>query len=54
LHPDTNQQFDEAVWQAWLQKNKAQELIRYKRRLRVMALAAVFAMLIAVLWKFVV
>jgi hypothetical protein len=51
--PDKNPQIDEAVWQAWLKKNKAQDRFRYERRLRVMALVAVFGAVSALLWKFV-
>ena len=51
--PDKNPQIDEAVWQAWLEKNKIQDRFRYERRLRVMALVAVFVTLLALLWKFV-
>jgi hypothetical protein len=53
LQPDKNSRIDEAVWHAWLEKNKAQDRFRYERRLRVMALVAVFVTLIALLWKFV-
>jgi hypothetical protein len=52
LQPDKDPQIDEAVWQAWLEKNKAQDRFRYERRLRVMALVAVFVTLITLLWKF--
>jgi len=52
LQPDKNSQIDEAVWQAWLEKNKAQDRFRYERRLRVMALVAVFVTLITLLWEF--
>ena len=51
--PDKNSQIDEGVWQAWLEKNKAKDRFRYERRLRVMALVAVFVTLLALLWKFV-
>jgi hypothetical protein len=53
LQPDKKSQTDEAAWQDWLAKNKAQDRFRYKRRLRVMALVAVFVTLIALLWKLV-
>jgi hypothetical protein len=53
LQPGKNPQIDEAVWQAWLEKNRAQDRFRYERRLRVMALVAVFVTLLALLWKFV-
>ena len=35
-------QIDEAGWQAWLDKNNAQDRFRYKRRLTAFALVAVF------------
>ena len=50
---DKNSQIDDAVWLAWLNKNKAQDRFRYERRLRVMALAAVFVTVSALLWRFV-
>ena len=50
--PDKNPQIDEAVWQAWLQKNKAQDRFRYERRLRIIALMAVFIMVSGLLWRF--
>jgi len=53
LQSDKNSQIDEGVWQAWLEKNKAKDRFRYERRLRVMALVAVFVTLLALLWKFV-
>ena len=54
LQPEQNSpQIDEAVWQAWLKKNKEQDAFRYERRLRVMALVAVFLMLSALLWRFI-
>jgi len=48
---DKNSQIDEGVWQA-LEKNKAKDRFRYERRLRVMALVAVFVTLLGLLWKF--
>ena len=50
---DKHSEIDEATWQAWLKKNKAQDRFRYERRLRVMALVAVFVIVSAVLWRFV-
>ena len=53
LEPDENSlQIDEAVWQAWLNKNRVQDRIRYERRLRVLALVAVFATVSVLLWRF--
>ena len=34
-------QVDEAVWQAWLKKNKAHDQMRRQRRFRVMAIGTV-------------
>jgi len=45
-------EIDEAVWQSWLNKNKAQDRFRYERRLRAFGLIAVFVTVTAVLWKF--
>jgi len=53
LQPDKNPEIDEAVWQAWQKKNKALDRFRYERRLRIMALVAVFGTLSALLWRFV-
>ena len=53
LQPDDNSHhIDEAVWQAWLKKNKAQDALRYRRRLRAMVLLAAFLALSVLLWKF--
>jgi hypothetical protein len=48
-----NSEIDEAVRHAWLKKNKAQDRFRYDRRLRVMALIAVFVTVSALMWKFI-
>ena len=53
LQPHKDSQIDEAVWQAWLNKNRVQDRIRYERRLRVLALVAVFATVSVLLWRFV-
>jgi len=53
LQADKNPEIDEAVWQAWLKKNKAQDRFRYERRLRVLALVAVFVAVSAILWKLI-
>jgi hypothetical protein len=45
-------QLDEAVWQAWLNKNKAQDRFRYDRRFRAIALIAVLLTVSVLLWKF--
>ncbi len=49
---DSNSQFDEDVWGAWLKKNEDQDRFRYERRLKIMTLVAVFATVSALLWKF--
>jgi hypothetical protein len=53
LQPDKNPEIDEAVWQAWLKKNEAQDRFRYERRLKILVLVAVFATVSALLWRFV-
>ena len=53
LQPHKDSDIDEAVWQAWLNKNRVQDRIRYERRLRVLALVAVFATVSVLLWRFV-
>ena len=53
LQADKNSQIDEAVWQAWLKKNKAQDRFRYERRVRVTALVAVFVTVSALLWRLI-
>ena len=52
LQPPNNSQPDEAVWRAWLQKNRVQDRFRYERRLKVTVLAGVFVTLSALLWRF--
>jgi hypothetical protein len=44
---------DEAIWQAWLKKNKTQDRFRYERRFRVAALLMVFVVVSALLWEFI-
>jgi len=54
VKPEQNSpQLDEAVWQAWLKKNKAQDQVRYEKRLKALALVAVFLIVSVLLWKFV-
>jgi hypothetical protein len=53
LQAEKNSQIDEAVWQAWLKKNKAQDRIRYERRVKITALVAVFVTVSALLWWFI-
>jgi hypothetical protein len=53
LQSDKNpQDIDEAVWQAWLEKNNAQDRFRYERRLRVLAVGAALLTVSALLWRF--
>ena len=52
LQADKTPQIDEAVWQAWVDKNKAQDKFRFTRRLRVIALVMVFLAVSALLWRF--
>ena len=52
LQADKNPQIDEAVWQAWVDKNKAQDKFRFARRLRVIAFVMVFLAVSALLWRF--
>jgi len=40
---DKNPQLDERIWRAWIQKNEAQDKVRFTRRVRVIALASAFA-----------
>ena len=44
-------ELSEAVWQAWIKKNEAQDSFRFKRRLRVMGFVATFGVVAALLWK---
>jgi len=47
-----NSQIDEAVWQAWLNKNAAQDKFRFARRLKVMVVVALVLSVGALLWRF--
>jgi len=53
LQTDKDPQIDEAVWRAWVEKNKAQDKSRFARRLRIMGVVAVFLTVIALLWRFI-
>ena len=54
MQADKNsQQVDEGVWQAWLKKSEMQDRLRYERRLKALALLAVFLVVSALLWKFI-
>ena len=52
LHTDKNPEIDEAVWQAWVEKNKAQDKIGFARRLKVLGGVAVAFAISALLWRF--
>jgi len=47
---DRPKQLDEAVWQAWVNKNKAQDEFRFMRRLRVTGFVLVILTAGALLW----
>jgi hypothetical protein len=49
---DQGKQVDEAVWRAWLKKNKAQDKFRFMRRLRVTRYVVVFFLVGVLLWRF--
>ena len=46
-----NAELSEAVWQAWIKKNDAQDRFRFERRLRVMSFVAMFGLVAVLLWK---
>jgi hypothetical protein len=46
-------ELSEAVWQAWIEKNKAQDRFRFERRLRVMGFVAVLGLVAVLLWKLI-
>jgi hypothetical protein len=46
-------ELSEAVWQAWIKKNKAQDRFRFERRLRVMGFVAVPGLVVVLLWKLI-
>jgi hypothetical protein len=48
---DKTGEIDEAVWQAWLEKNRAQDKLRYERRLRLAGVAILILLAGAVLWR---
>ena len=52
LEADKDSQIDEAVWQAWVEKNRVQDKFRFARRLRVIALVMVLLAVTALLWRF--
>jgi hypothetical protein len=52
-YAETSAELDEAVWQAWIKKNKAQDKFRFARRLRAIFFVAALIMISAV-WKFTI
>ena len=44
-------QLDERVWQAWIQKNEAQDHLRFRRRVKVIGLVALCLALSALLFE---
>ena len=52
VQADKNVELYEAVWQAWLKKNNAQDKFRFRRRLRVVFFVAVFLTVGTLLWIF--
>jgi hypothetical protein len=48
---DNNPQLDERIWQAWIQKNAAQDQVRFRRRLRVIGLVSLCLALSALLFE---
>ena len=49
---ETKIELDEAVWDAWIRKNKAQDTLRSARRLRAIFFVAVPLIVSALLWRF--
>jgi len=49
---ETKIELDEAVWDAWIKKNKAQDTLRFARRLRALFFVAVPLIVAALLWRF--
>ena len=43
---------DERTWQAWIQKNEAQDKVRFARRVKVIELVSLFLAVNALLWRF--
>jgi hypothetical protein len=51
VQTDKNLEIDERVWQAWIQKNAAQDKVRFARRVKIIGIASVFLALTALLWE---
>jgi len=47
---DQNTPLDERVWQAWLDKNREQERVRFVRRVKVLKFASAILLLIGLFW----
>jgi len=52
LQTDKNAQIDEAAWRTWMEKNKAQDKFRFRRRLKISGVVAVFLTVSALSWRF--
>ena len=48
---DNNPQLDERIWQAWIQKNAAQDQVRFRRRVKVIGLIALCLAFSALLFE---
>jgi hypothetical protein len=50
---DKSAELSEAVWLAWLKKNKAQDRFRFKRRLKVMGFMVGLGLVAVMLWQLI-
>jgi hypothetical protein len=48
---DNNPQLDERIWQAWIQKNAAQDQVRFRRRVKVVGLVSLCLAFSALLFE---
>jgi hypothetical protein len=48
---DNNPQLDERIWQAWIQKNAAQDQVRFRRRVKVIGLVSLCLVLSVLLFE---
>ena len=48
---DQHTELDERIWQAWIQKNAAQDKVRFARRVKIIGIVSVCLALSALLWK---
>jgi hypothetical protein len=51
LETSKSVELDEAVWQAWLEKNKGLDRLRFTRRLKVAAIVMLFLIASVMLWN---